>query len=323
MAFEPVSVIWPTDRLVCLDADFLVIDKPWGLPVHGGHPGLDDVVTRLQRWLESRGEPPYLAVHQRLDRDASGVLLFVRNPELNSVLAEAFREHVVDRRYMAVVKDEGIPQECLMTDRIQPAPKGPSHIVASGGVLAEAELRVIARQSGLALVELKPRTGRRHQLRVQLAHRNAAIVGDMLYGGLPGPRLMLHASELGISAINRRFCVRTPPEFTVWQVTGGLGSAERLQQALVESAQRRAPWFLGDSTAFRLVNDRGDGLGGVRVDRYSDWTVLELAGPEAADRRHELAQAVGRLGSRGVYVCLLYTSPSPRDRTRSRMPSSA
>ena len=184
--------------MLCIDSDLLVIDKPCGLPVHGGPLSVDDIVTRLRRWLKARDESDYLAVHQRLDRDASGVLLFVRNPALNPILAQAFREHSVDRRYVAVVRDGGLPQQSLMTDQIQPAPKGPSRIVNSGGIHAATELRVLGRHGGLALVELKPRTGRRHQLRLQLAHRNAAIVGDALYGGLPGPRLMLHATELGI-----------------------------------------------------------------------------------------------------------------------------
>ena len=302
MAFEPVSVIWPDNRVLGLDRDLLVIDKPWGLPVYGGHVAVDDIVTRLRRWLRSRNEPDYIALHQRLDRDASGVMLFVRNRDLNPIFARAFREHAVDRHYVAVVKDEGLPQHLLMVDQIQPAAKGPSRIVASGGVRAEAELHVISRHAGLALVELQPRTGRRHQLRLQLAHRRAAIVGDGLYGGLPGPRLMLHAKELGIAAVNRRFAAKVPLEISNWQNMQGLGTAERLQQALIDSAQRRAPWFSQNSTAFRLVNDGGDGLSGVRIDRFGDWAVIELAEPEAIDRRDELAQVVSRWDCRGVYV---------------------
>ena len=302
MAFEPISVIWPTNRVLCLDRDLLVIDKPWGLPVHGGHIAVDDIVTRLRKWLKSQDEPDYLAVHQRLDRDASGVLLLARNPELNPILADAFREHAVERRYIAVVKDGGLPQQYLMTDQILPAQAGPSRIVGSGGVSAATELRLIDRHGGLALVELKPRTGRRHQLRLQLAHRNSAIVGDSLYGGLPGPRLMLHATELGILALNRRFVANIPHEISDWQNMQGLGTASRLQQALIDAAQRRAPWFFENSTTFRLVNDDGDGISGVRVDRYNDWCVIELAEPEAMLRRSELVQAVNRWGCRGVYV---------------------
>jgi 23S rRNA (cytosine1962-C5)-methyltransferase len=229
-------------------------------------------------------------------------MLFVRNRGLNSILAQAFREHAAFRHYVAVVNDDGLPQNLLMVDQIEPATKGPSRIVTFGGVRAEAELRVISRHAGLALVELQPHTGRRHQLRLQLAHRNAAIVGDGLYGGLPGPRLMLHAKELEIAALNRKFAAKVPLEISNWQNMQGLGTAERLHQALIDSAQRRATWFFENSTAFRLVNDGGDGLSGVRIDRYGDWAVVELAEPEAIDRRNELVHTVSRWGCRGVYV---------------------
>ena len=302
MAFEPLHVPWPEDRIICVDDDFLVVDKLWGLPVHGGHDEVDDVVTRLQKWLETRGDNGYLAVHQRLDRDASGVLLFVRNPKLNSMIADAFREHRIDRRYVALVKDGGLPDHCTMTDRMQTPHKGPSRIVTSGGILAQAAVRVMGRSNGLALVELKPMTGRRHQLRLQLAHRRCAIVGDSQYGGLPGPRMMLHASELEVLALNRRFTARPPDEFSNWEHLDGLGDASRVRQALVDSAHRRSPHFAAELTVFRLVNDAGDGLGGVRLDRYGDYAVLELTSTESHERRGELVRDVLGLGPRGVYV---------------------
>ncbi len=302
MTFESIRVIWPDERVLFVDSDLLVVDKPWGLPVHGGRDGVDDIVTRLRRWLTERREHDYLAVHQRLDKDASGVLLFVRNPALNDALAQAFREHSVVRRYRAVVRDVGLPQRQTMVDQIRTAAKGPSQVVSQGGVCAESECRVLERSDGLALVELSPTTGRRHQLRLQLAERGAAIVGDELYGGLPGPRLMLHATELGIAAIQRRFTTECPPVFDAWKDLRGLGTASRVRQSFDDAALRRAPWFFEASSVFRLVNDMGDGLDGVRVDRYDDWTVVELAAAEAIERRRELAEAVARWGSRGVYV---------------------
>ncbi len=302
MAFESIRVIWPSEGVLFVDDDLLVIDKPRGIPVHGGHGDLDDVVTRLRRWLQERKESDYLAVHQRLDKDASGVLLFVRNAALNPLLAEAFRSHSILRRYVAVVRDAGLPEQQTMTDRILPATKGLSQVVRVGGVLAQSECRIIARHAGIALVELSPRTGRRHQLRLQLAHRDAAIVGDEQYGGLPGPRLMLHATELEIPVIHRRFTSNWPPEFAAWKDLRGLGTKERLLRSLDESARRRSHWFFDTSNVFRLVNDAGDGLRGVRVDRYADWAVIELAGLEAIDRRDELVKGVHRWGCRGVYV---------------------
>ncbi len=314
MAFEPLHVPWPQERILSVDSDLLVADKLWGLPVHGGHDGLDDVVTRLQKWLEAKGENSYLAVHQRLDRDASGVLLFVRNPTLNATVAEAFRDHRIVRRYVALVQDGGLPEHCIMTDCMQTPPKGPSRIVPSGGISAEAAVRVLHRSNGLALVELKPTTGRRHQLRLQLAHRRCAIVGDVLYGGLPGPRLMLHASELEVPALNRGFSATLPAEFSNWKNLEVLGDASRVRQALLDSAHRRSPHFATDVSVFRLVNDAGDGLRGIRLDRYGDFAVLELTSSESHARRTEIARAVLNLAPRGVYVkCRLRADLRNRD----------
>jgi 23S rRNA (cytosine1962-C5)-methyltransferase len=161
---------------------------------------------------------------------------------------------------------------------------------------------VMDRSNGLALVELKPMTGRRHQLRLQLAHRRCAIVGDALYGGLPGPRLMLHASELEVSDLNRRFTARPPAEFSNWKNLEGLGDESRARQALVDSAHRRSPHFSKDLSVFRLANDAGDGLGGIRLDRYGDFAVLELTSTESQERRAEIVRDVFDLGPRGVYV---------------------
>ncbi len=223
MAFERLRVTWPEERVIAVDADVIAIDKLWGLPVHGGRSAIDDIVTRVRHWLEQRGEPSYLAVHQRLDRDASGVLVFVRNAELNAKVAAAFNEHTIERRYLAVVRDSGLPAELRLTDRIEAPTKGLSRVVSTGGVHAEADVRVIERHGGLALVELTPHTGRRHQLRLQLAHRGAAIVGDTLYGGLPAPRLMLHARSLAIPCISRQFTANLPQEFVDWRQLELLG----------------------------------------------------------------------------------------------------
>jgi 23S rRNA (cytosine1962-C5)-methyltransferase len=180
--------------------------------------------------------------------------------------------------------------------------KGPSSIAVNGGVHAEATLRVLTRRNGRALVELSPQTGRRHQLRVQLAHRRCPIVGDTLYGGQPGLRLMLHATSLELPQLNLRFEAPPPAEFQSWSHTEGLGESARIQQALTDAACRRAFLFGSTHTAFRLANEKGDGLPGVRLDRYDDYAVLELTSAESQARRQELAQLVHAMGALGVYV---------------------
>lgn len=302
MAFEAFHVPWPEERVLHVDRDLLVIDKLWGLPVHGGRDDCDDIVLRLKNWLQSRGEAPYLAVHQRLDRDASGVLLFVRNPDLNARVSRAFEHHRVERRYLAVVEGHDLPDECTMADRMLTPSQGPSRIVSSGGVRAEARLRVLDRNARRALVELRPLTGRRHQLRLQLAHRHCPIVGDTLYGGRPGFRLMLHATDLELVDLQCRFRSSVPPDFVEWQSADELGECPRVSQALIDAAHRRVSLFASSTTVFRLANDAGDGAPGVRLDRYGDFAVLELSNTASLNRRTELVNAVSRMGAHGVYV---------------------
>ena len=274
----------------------------WGIPVHGGRPGVDDVVTRLQQWLRLRRDDDYLAVHQRLDRDASGVLLFVRSRHLNAAVADAFREHSLRRCYIAWVKDGGLPDQCTLVDHMVAPTKGQSRIVTNGGVVAESQVKVLKRSRGLALVELTPKTGRRHQLRLQLAHRQCPIVGDTLYAGPPGPRLMLHATSLELFALKRQFSAPLPSEFANADALTSLGDAARVRQSLLDAGHRRASLLAPAFDVVRLVNDAGDGLSGIRVDRYGDFAVLELTGVESQARRAEIVAAVHALGARGVYV---------------------
>ena len=83
MSFESLRRPWLDERVLVSDADLFVVDKPSGIVVHGGDEKLaDDVVHRLKEHFAARGEGDYLGVHQRLDKDASGVLFFTRRREI-------------------------------------------------------------------------------------------------------------------------------------------------------------------------------------------------------------------------------------------------
>jgi 23S rRNA (cytosine1962-C5)-methyltransferase len=301
MAFESIRVAWPQDRLLHIDDQVLVVDKPRGIPVHGGATGFDDVVARLARLLRERQEPEYLAVHSRLDKEVSGVLVFGRDPSKNQAIAREFESHRVGKRYLAVVRDSGLPARFEMRDRLQPSERGPTRVVEVGGLDAITEGFVRARRRARALVELMPRTGRRHQIRAQLAHRGAAICGDTLYQGIPGPRLMLHAIGVESKTLGWQFDSPPPEDFAEFGLSETLGSPERLRGVLFDACWLREPLFRS-TDAMRLVNASGDGLPGVAVDRFGDWAVVELFSDEAVVRRRELCEALLELGARGVYV---------------------
>jgi 23S rRNA (cytosine1962-C5)-methyltransferase len=296
--------VWLPERVLEDDGSLLVVDKPWGVVTHGGDTSLGvDVVTRLGRWLEARGEDPYLGVHQRLDGDASGVLAFARGPETNRALGSDLGEHRAERRYVAAVTDPGLREAGRLEHRLLHDGRGPTRIVEREGQPATTDYRVIERGPGRALLELRPHTGRRHQLRAQLARVGAPIAGDHLYGGSNAPRLLLHAERLSLPSLGRTYQAPAPDAFLRW-VRGDadtLGPLPELYEATRVAAWKREP-LTPHATAYRMANDAGDALAGVIVDRYEDWAVVTLTSAEAAVGRSEIARALGGLGARGVYV---------------------
>lgn len=293
---------WLASRVLAWDEHILAVDKPPGVVVHGGVEAHgDDVVTRLSRLLETRGEDPHLGVHQRLDKDASGVLVLSRSADAGAKVARDVEGHGVSRRYVAAVSDRGLPDGGRMEHRLAAFKGGATRVVKEGGKHAVADYRVLERGAGRALVELRPSTGRKHQLRVQLATLGAPIAGDPLYGGAPARRLMLHAERFVYPSLARELSAPVPPEFATWVQGEALRlDARRLRAQLEDAATLR--YALRDDTALRWVNDEGDGLPGVVIDLYDDWAVLSVAGDDAEAHALDIAAELMSLGARGVYL---------------------
>jgi tRNA pseudouridine32 synthase / 23S rRNA pseudouridine746 synthase len=188
-------------RLLYRDALMLVIDKPAGLPVHPGPKGgvtLFHHLDALRFGLPRRPE----AAH-RLDKDTSGCLVLGRHPKAIARLNELFRRNEVDKVYWAVV--EGGPQADEGEIDLPLAPKSPDRgwwmKVDPKGQPSLTQWRVLGRSEGLTLLELRPITGRTHQLRVHCAAMNLPILGDPIYGTAPrfgGPGLHLHARSITV-----------------------------------------------------------------------------------------------------------------------------
>jgi 23S rRNA-/tRNA-specific pseudouridylate synthase len=124
-----------------------------------------------------------LAVHQRLDQDTSGVVLFVKDPAANAGVAAQFAAHTVEKTYLALT--------------VRPARLPAPRWRAESGTAVTDFVLVEALPGGL-LVEAHPRTGRKHQIRIHLAEAGMPILGDARYGGdtAVAPRVMLHAARL-------------------------------------------------------------------------------------------------------------------------------
>lgn len=195
------------------DEDCVVIEKPVGLLTHS--KGAFNPEATVATWLRGRlrsmqGERAGI-VH-RLDRATSGVMICAKTPEAHAWLQKQFAQRRTKKTYSAVV--QGTPQEphAIIDMPIERNPKLPQTFrVGAGGKSAITEYFIVESTGTHSLLELKPTTGRTHQLRVHLSHLGHPIVGDPLYGGQPADRLYLHAHQLEITLFNRERKVFTSP----------------------------------------------------------------------------------------------------------------
>jgi 23S rRNA (cytosine1962-C5)-methyltransferase len=317
--------VWPAFDdawVVHEDDDLLVLDKPDGVPTQAADADRpDDVLARLRR---ARGERAYFGVHQRLDRDTSGVLLLTRRREANAAIAAQFEGRSVEKRYVAAV--EGWPRgrdRAVLRDMLAPGDGGRMRVVtARGGDAQQAvtHVRVLERAGGRTLLELMLETGRTHQARVQLANAGAPIAGDTLYGGPAAPRLLLHARSLTLkhpsSGKRVTWEAPVPVELEAWLRKGDLGEGIYEDDVLFGRALDRAVrrrYALGcafegarATTCFRLVNEAGDALPRLAVDLYGDHLVAQLYGDDgpwaSAARRERVMDRLFALGVDGVYL---------------------
>jgi 23S rRNA pseudouridine1911/1915/1917 synthase len=227
----PLSILHEDDRVV-------VVDKAQGMVTHPGagnkHGTLANALLFLvQREAAARAEGAASAassgaapasqseparapasrggIVHRLDKDTSGVIIAAKDLEAQVFLAEQFKERLARKEYLAIVHGKRLPPSGRIADRLGRDRRDRKRFasVAEGGKAAVTEYRVLSSWAvaanggdGYALVSLRPRTGRTHQLRVHMAGLGAPILGDPIYGRrddrFPLATLMLHAFRLRI-----------------------------------------------------------------------------------------------------------------------------
>ncbi|NIF50342.1 tRNA pseudouridine(65) synthase TruC [Enterobacter sp. Ap-1006] len=206
-------------EIIYQDEWLVAVNKPSGWLVHRSWLDRHEKVVVMQTVRDQIGQHVF-TVH-RLDRPTSGVLLMGLSSEVGRLLSQQFEQHQMQKRYHAVVRgwlqDEAVLDYPLVeeldkiADKFSDQDKGPQPAVTHYRGLATVEMPVaVGRYPGArySLVELEPKTGRKHQLRRHLAHLRHPIIGDSKHGDLRQnrgaaehfgcQRLMLHASQLSL-----------------------------------------------------------------------------------------------------------------------------
>jgi 23S rRNA pseudouridine1911/1915/1917 synthase len=201
------------------DDDCIVMNKPAGILTHtqGAFNPEPTVATFLRNKVADLGGERAGIVH-RLDRATSGVIIGAKNTNALSALQKQFAQRKVKKTYIAIVAGHLKQDEAIIDMPIERNPRAPATFrVGVNGKAAVTRYTVIRAAKTVSLVELKPETGRTHQLRVHLAHIGHPIIGDPLYGtGQHGDRLYLHALSLEITLPSRErkiFAAPLPSEF--------------------------------------------------------------------------------------------------------------
>lgn len=167
------------------DQRFVVLNKPVGLPVHAGPGGGASVEDHFPA-LSKRRDGPWLA--HRLDADTAGCLVVALRKAALLAAQSAFAAGTVRKTYWAVVIGGPAEPSGTVNARLrkQQDRTGWRMVVDQAGQAAVTDFRVLGRGLGTTWLELSPRTGRTHQIRVHCAHAGFSVLGDPLYGDTPG-----------------------------------------------------------------------------------------------------------------------------------------
>lgn len=201
------------------DENCIVINKPAGVLTHAlGKHGTEASVASFLRDKVSGLDGDRAGIVHRLDRATSGVIIGAKNQATLSALQKQFSQRKTKKTYVAVAEGHLDPDEAVIDMPIERNPKAPATFrVGINGKEARTHYKVLQAGERYSLIELKPETGRTHQLRVHLAKVGHPIVGDPLYGhGKYGDRLFLHALSLEITVPGgerKTFSAPLPDEF--------------------------------------------------------------------------------------------------------------
>ncbi len=214
------------------DNHLIAVRKPHGMLVQGDQTGDPSLINEVRYFIKQRDNKPgnvFVGLLHRIDRPVGGVVLFAKTSKGAARLSEQFRTHKVEKIYWAVVEARMPSANDLRrtesannlhpTSKLQPNGIVKQWIVKDeqsnrvtahdrevpGSLYAETSYRVLAKHDGHVLVEVKPKTGRPHQIRVAMASLGMPIVGDVKYGAREGIQLASGSTALALFARSLAF----------------------------------------------------------------------------------------------------------------------
>ena len=190
-----VKIIYEDDHIIVVDK------KPGVLTMSTGREGEQTAYSVMMEHVRRRNKNNRIFIVHRLDRDTSGLLLFAKSEEIQEILQERWNENIIRRQYVGVVEGEMEQPEGQIVSWLTENPKSlkmQASPVDNGGKKAITNYRVIKNNGRYTLVEITLETGRKNQIRVQLASIGHPIAGDQRYGAQSNPlgRLCLHAQVI-------------------------------------------------------------------------------------------------------------------------------
>ena len=193
------------------DNDYIVINKPRGIAVQSGTNNLKNIVDTLKKTKYFEYSKPYI-VH-RLDKETSGIFLLAKNRETAQFFTTLFRIRKIHKTYLAIVKGEVPKSLKIMNDILEYFEKN-----KITKLKATTYVKVLKSNNKYSLLELNPKTGRKHQLRKQLFMRGFPIIGDQKYNikqnkNSKDQYMLLHSSKIKFIKNNKKFTYKADLDF--------------------------------------------------------------------------------------------------------------
>lgn len=173
-------------EIIFEDEFIIVCKKPPGIPTQTLKSGVTDMVSLLKNYRVSKGEPPYVGLVHRLDQPVEGVMVFAKDKKSAAALSAQMQAHTFEKYYYAMVEGTFSPAcGTLENYLLRDGKSNVSSVVpkeTTGAKRAELSYETVKTMEDRSLVRIQLKTGRHHQIRVQLAHAGHPIIGDKKYG---------------------------------------------------------------------------------------------------------------------------------------------